>query len=72
MLDDRMIPLKVDGTSYQLTVQDFGTHWKLRVYRNDRMIGFKDHPIRVSINEAVMSYTVRQIVKGQDGKTTSI
>lgn len=62
------IPLKVDGQSYMLTVQDFGSHWKVRVYQNGRVLGFHDFPFRVSIDQRVMTYTVRSVLREQNEK----
>lgn len=67
------VPLTVDGEQYKVTVQDFGSHWKLRVYHNGRVLGFRDHPHRVTPDVGVLTFTVRSIVrehvKGTGSKT---
>lgn len=65
------IQLKVDGIDFELTVQDYGTHWKVRVYQNGKVIGVTDKPIRVGIDSAMQTYIVRSILRGhneQDAK----
>lgn len=71
-MDNTRISLKVDGNWFELTVQDYGTHWKVRVYQDDKVIGFKDYPIAVQIDNGVMSYVVRSIVRVSHGKTTNV
>lgn len=58
-----LIPLVVDKVQYTLTVHDYGTHWKVRVYQDEKLLGFQDHPFRVEITKGVMTYTVRSIVR---------
>lgn len=67
-MDNSRIQLKVDGTNFELTVQDYSTHWKVRVYQDGKVIGFKDYPIAVQIDSGVMTYVVRSILRGSHAK----
>lgn len=67
--NDRM-PLFVDGTQFELTVQDYSTHWKIRVYKNNKVIGTKDFPIVVYPDNGVLIYTVRVLVRGQNASAS--
>jgi hypothetical protein len=64
--------LKVDGTNFELTVQDYGGHWKVRVYQNNRVIGVKDFPIKTDLGNGVLTYTVRSMLKGQNEKSATL
>jgi len=66
--DTNMIGMKVDGTLYALTVQDFGTHWKIRVYQDDRVIGFRDYPFATEITNGVMKFAIRSVVREKHGQ----
>lgn len=60
------IPLEVDGVDYEVTIQDYGTHWKVRVYRNEKVIGVKDYPFRIHLGMGVYTHLIRSIEKGQN------
>ncbi|NJO48171.1 MAG: hypothetical protein HC840_00485 [Leptolyngbyaceae cyanobacterium RM2_2_4] len=71
-MSTKMIPLTVDGTLFELTVQDYGTHWKVRVYQNGKVIGVSDQPIRVGIDTRMQAYIVKRILRGQHDKEARI
>lgn len=66
LINMERIQLEVDGTDFELTVQDYQTHWKVRVYLNGRVVGTKDLPFRVYPDNGVLTYTVRAIMRGQN------
>lgn len=71
LTSNERMQLKVDGTLFELTVQDYGSHWKVRVYQNDKVIGFKDFPIRTDLNNGVLTYAVRSMLRGQNEKSAT-
>lgn len=58
----------MNGMKFELTVQDFGTHNKVRVYQDKKVIGFKDFPIRVELSNGVIEWTVKSLLRGNDGQ----
>lgn len=55
---------KVDGQMFGYTWHDYGTHMKLRIYRNDRLLGHKDFPVSTDTGNGVIEYSVRSLLKG--------
>ena len=67
---DRM-QLKVDGTNFELTIQDYMSHWKIRVYQNNKVIGFRDLPIKTDLGKGVLTYTVRSLLRSKNETANS-
>ena len=70
MISNDRMPLFVDGTQFELTVQDYSTHWKVRVYRDGKVLGYKDLPIATSLDNSVLIYTIRTMIRGQNASAS--
>ena len=59
---NNMIPLFINNEQFEINVSDYGFHWKLRVYKNSKLMGFKDLPIKTDVGQRVLEWTVKQIM----------
>jgi hypothetical protein len=59
-----MAHIKVDGTMYAYTWHDFGSYMRLRIFRDDRVLGHKDFPISTDQGQGVIEYSIRSLLKG--------
>lgn len=66
MTSANRMPLFVDGIQFELTVQDYSTHWKVTVYKDDKILGTRDLPIRVYPQNSVLVYLIRTMIRGQN------
>jgi hypothetical protein len=71
LYDNGRMQLKVYGAVFGLTTQDYGTYWKVRVYQDGKVIGFKDYPIRVELTQVTFEWIVRSILKGRADETAT-
>ena len=66
----KMIPVRVDGTEFEVTWHDYGSFTKLRVYQNGKALGFKDFPLTTDQGQGIIEYSVRSLLKGNKNGLT--
>lgn len=71
MLNPKTIPVIVDGMEFAIIWMDYGSFMRLRVFRNDKVLGYKDFPLTTDTGQGVIEYTVRSLVKGVNNEHSS-
>lgn len=58
----RMTYVQVDGQEYGVTWQDRGDHRHLKVFRDGKLLGFKNHGLLVDTGYGVIRWVIRGIL----------
>lgn len=72
MVNSNIIPMKVDGTEFELVWTDLGSKVRLSVFKDRMNLGHKDFPLATDTGRGVIEYTVRSILRGKDEKATNV
>ncbi len=60
----KMTYVSVDGQEYGITWQDRGDHRHLKVFKDGKLLGFKNHGLLVDTGYGVLRWVIRAILRG--------
>ena len=60
----RMSYVTVDKQVYGLTWQDRGDHKHLKIFKDGKLLGFKNFALRTDTDLGVITWTIRAILSG--------
>jgi len=62
----KMTYATVDRTRYGLVWFDRGDHFHLKVFKDNRLLGFKNLTLNVEMGDATVAWAVRSIVRARN------
>lgn len=62
MLDSHILSIRVDEVDYNYTWHDFGKFYKLRVYKNRKLVGSRELPVFCDREELAVRYYIKMLV----------